>query len=90
MEQGGNIVFQSFGSYFIYDGTTTKGVRCHELHLNLFRVGDTVYSQLPPARARAPPAARPTPLISRQEMGNSDVLAGLPYNGVMLLLTRNS
>ena len=36
VEQGGNIIFQSFGSYFIYDGKGTKGVRCSELPLNLF------------------------------------------------------
>ena len=90
VEQGGNIVFQSFGSYFIYDGTTTKGVRCHELPLNLFRVGDTVYSQLINAGVCVFTGDRFTPLISRQELGNSDVLAGLPYPGGMLLLTRNS
>ena len=90
VEQGGNIVFQSFGSYFIYDGTTTKGVRCHELPLNLFRVGDTVYSQLINAGVCVFTGDRFTPLISRQELGNSDVLAGLPYPGGMLLLTSNS
>lgn len=90
VEQGGNIVFQSFGSYFIYDGTTMKGVRCHELPLNLFRVGDTVYSQLINAGVCVFTGDRFTPLISRQELGNSDVLAGLPYPGGMLLLTRNS
>ena len=90
VEQGGNIIFQSFGSYFIYDGKGTKGVRCPELLLNLFRIGDTLYSQLINGGVCTFAGDKFIPLISRQELGDSDVLAGLPYPGGMLLLTRNS
>ena len=40
------IVFKSFGSLFIYDGQTGRGIRTKSLPLNLFQVGDTFYSQL--------------------------------------------
>ena len=90
VEQGENIIFQSFGSYFIYDGKGTKGVRCPELPLNLFRIGDTLYSQLINGGVCTFAGDKFIPLISRQELGDSDVLAGLPYPGGMLLLTRNS
>ena len=41
----GEIVFQSFGSLFFYNGNSVEGIRVKSLPLNLFQVGNTFYSQ---------------------------------------------
>lgn len=84
------IVFQSFGSLFIYDGHTVRGIRTKALPLNLFQVGDTFYSQLINEELSVFVNDRFEPLIDRKLLGDSDVMAGLPYDNGALLLTRNS
>lgn len=37
----GEIVFQSFGSLFFYNGNSVEGIRMKNLPLNLFQVGNT-------------------------------------------------
>lgn len=84
------IVFQSFGSLFIYDGHSVRGIRTKELPLNLFQVGDIFYSQLINEGLSEFINDRFEPLIDRKQLGDSDVMAGLPYDDGALLLTRNS
>ena len=74
------IVFQSFGSLFFYDGHTVKGIRTKTLPLNLFQVGDTVYSQQINGGLFVLAKNGLENLIERKLLGNSDVVAGLPYN----------
>lgn len=84
------IVFQSFGSLFIYDGHTVRGIRTKSLPLNLFQVGDTFYSQLINEGLSIFINDRFEHLIDRKLLGDSDVMAGLSYDDGALLLTRNS
>lgn len=84
------IVFQSFGSLFIYDGHIVRGIRTKSLPLNLFQVGDTFYSQLINEGLSIFINDGFERLIDRKLLGDSDVMAGLPYDDGALLLTRNS
>lgn len=84
------IVFQSFGSLFIYDGHTVRGIRTKSLPLNLFQVGDTFYSQLINEGLSIFINDGFEHLIDRKLLGDSDVMAGLSYDDGALLLTRNS
>ena len=86
----GEIVFQSFGSLFFYDGHTVKGIRTKTLPLNLFQVGDTVYSQQINGGLFVLAKNGLENLIERKLLGNSDVVAGLPYNDGVLFLTQKS
>lgn len=84
------IVFQSFGSLFIYDGHTVRGIRTKLLPLNLFQVGDIFYSQLINEGLSIFINDGFEHLIDRKLLGDSDVMAGLSYDDGALLLTRNS
>ena len=84
------IVFQSFGSLFIYDGHTVRGIRTKSLPLNLFQVGNTFYSQLINEGLSIFINDGFEHLIDRKLLGDSDVMAGLSYDDGALLLTRNS
>ncbi len=86
----GEIVFQSFGSLFIYDGHSVRGIRTRSLLLNLFQVGDTYYSQLINEGLTVFKNDEFENLIDRKQLGDSDVMVGLSYDDGVLLLTRNS
>ncbi len=86
----GEIVFQSFGSLFIYDGHSVRGIRTRSLPLNLFQVGDTYYSQLINEGLTVFKNDEFENLIDRKQLGDSDVMVGLSYDDGVLLLTRNS
>lgn len=86
----GEIVFQSFGSLFIYDGHSVRGIRTKALPLNLFQVGDTFYSQLINEGLSIFKNDEFENLIDRKLLGDSDVMAGLSFDDGALLLTRNS
>ncbi len=84
------IVFHSFGSLFFYNGRSVEGVRLKTLPLNLFQVGNTFYSQLINKGLFVFTGREFKELINREVLGNSDVIAGVPYGEDVLLLTRNS
>ncbi len=86
----GEIVFQSFGSLFIYDGHSVRGIRTRSLPLNLFQVGDAYYSQLINEGLTVFKNDEFENLIDRKQLGDSDVMVGLSYDDGVLLLTRNS
>ncbi len=83
----GKIVFQSFNSLFFYDGQSVKGVRLNTLPLNLLQVGNAFYSQQINSGLSLFTDERLEELIPRHLLGNSDVVAGLPYGDAALLLT---
>lgn len=84
----GEIVFQSFGSLFFYNGNSVEGIRVKSLP-NLFQVGNTFYSQRINGGLCVFSDRKMEELIPRKVFGNSDVLAGLPYDDAVLMLTRN-
>ena len=59
------------------------------LPLNLFQVGNTFYSQRINGGLCVFSDRKMEELIPRKVFGNSDVLAGLPYDDAVLMLTRN-
>lgn len=85
----GKIVFQSFRSFFSYDGQSVESFRTDGLPLNLFQVGDTFYTQKINGGLCRFSDRKMDELIPREQLGNSDVLFGLPYGNATLLLTRN-
>lgn len=85
----GEIVFQSFGSLFFYNGNSVEGTRMKSLPLNLFQVGNTFYSQRINGGLCVFSGRKMEELIPRKAFENSDVLAGLPYDDAVLMLTRN-
>ena len=85
----GEIVFQSFGSLFFYNGNSVEGIRMKNLPPNLFQVGNTFYSQRINGGLCVFSDRKMEELIPRKVFGNSDVLAGLPYDDAVLMLTRN-
>ncbi len=85
----GEIVFQSFGSLFFYDGNSVEGIRMKNLPLNLFQVGNTSYSQRIDGGLYVFSGREMKELIPRKEFGDSDVLAGFPYDDAVLMFTRN-
>lgn len=85
----GEIVFQSFGSLFFYNGSSVEGTRLKKLPLNLFQVGNMFYSQQINGGLCIFTGRKFEELIPRQMLGNSDVVAGLPYGDAVLMFTRN-
>lgn len=85
----GEIIFQSFGSLFFYNGNSVEGIRMKNLPLNLFQVGNTFYSQIIDGGLYVFSGREMKELIPRKEFGDSDVLAGLPYDDAVLMFTRN-
>lgn len=85
----GEIVFQSFGSLFFYNGNSVEGIRMKNLPLNLFQVGNTFYSQRINGGLYVFAGREMKELIPRKAFGDSDVLVGLPYDDAVLMFTRN-
>ena len=85
----GEIVFQSFGSLFFYNGNSVEGIRMKNLPLNLFQVGNTFYSQRINGGLYVFAGREMKELIPRKAFGDSDVLAGSPYDDAVLMFTRN-
>lgn len=83
------IVFQSFGSLFFYDGHSVRGVRPKTLPLNLFQVGDAYYSQQINGNLAVLTRNGLKDVLRRNLLENSDVVAGVPYGTAVLLLTRS-
>lgn len=85
----GEIVFQSFGSLFFYNGNSVEGVRLKDLPLNLFQVGNACYSQRIDGGLCAFSDRKLKEVIPRTSFENSDVVTGLPYGNAILMLTGN-
>jgi len=89
VESKNKVIFQSFGSYFVYDGQRTIGYRTKGLPLNLFKVGETLYSQFIDGGLNIFTGNSFLQLFDRKQVGNDDVIAGLPHPNGILFITRN-
>lgn len=84
------IYFQSFSSYFIYDGEhVTIGVTDRN-PLYFFAVNNELYAQFIGAGVYKMENDRFIPVISRDLLNNDDVVAILPYDKDLLLVTAKS
>ncbi|MFR9496791.1 MAG: two-component regulator propeller domain-containing protein [Rikenellaceae bacterium] len=90
IELDGDIIFQSFGSLFTYDGETVAGDRVNTLPLNLMLLNGVCYSQIMNKGLNIYSNNQFTEIISRSQLNNSEVVAILPHPKGMLLLTENS
>lgn len=86
----GEIIFQSFVSLFFYDGHSVEAVRPEIFPLNFLQKGQDVYSQQINGELSAFVNRKQEILFARDLLGNSDVMAGVPYEDGTLLLTKNS
>lgn len=86
---GDKIVFQSFCSFFFYDGRRIWGEYRGELPLNLFQVHDTLYTWLIDKGLFAYADGLLKPLFSAQDF-KSPVMGGLPYREGVLFFTVNA
>lgn len=86
----GDVVFQSFGSLFFYNGKSVEGERIQALPLNILQVGNVFYSQQIDGGLSVFENRKREELFGRNLLGNSDVVAALPYEHGALFLTANS
>ena len=86
---GDKIVFQSFCSFFFYDGHRIWGEYRGELPLNLFQVHDTLYTWLIDKGLFAYSDGLLKPLFSSQDF-KSPVMGALPYREGVLFFTVNA
>lgn len=89
LENNGNVLFQSFGSIFVYNGQTTVGYRLKELPLNLFRIDGKVYAQQINGGLIQFTDKGFLPFLSREQLAGDEVTAIMPYSDGLLLFTRN-
>ena len=85
----GHILFQSFCSWFDYDGhTVTAHYDGSRLPLYFFRAGNEIWAQLVDDGLYRLVQNRFEPLVSRQQLGGDDVVAVLPSGrGRVILVT---
>lgn len=82
-----NIVFQSFSSFFIYNGEKTTGFKSRQtMPLNMFYVNGKVYSQEMNGDFYLFKDLKFTKIFSRNKIGNSSIISVLSYNQTALLL----
>lgn len=90
VELGGKVYFQTFSSYFSYDGKEVKGVKTQELPLNFLHCKDSVFVQMIGTDLSVFDGEHFHPFISREQLGRDEVVAVLPMNTGFLLVTRNT
>lgn len=84
---GGRIYFQSFSSFFVYDGENVRLGRSPYAPLYFFTIQDTLYAQFIGAGLYRAEGETFTPLIGREELQGDDVVGVLPYDDKLLLVT---
>lgn len=84
---GEQIYFQSFSSFFIYDGEDVRLGSSPQAPLYFFTVHDTLYAQFIGAGLYRAEGETFVPLIGREELQNDDVVGVLPYDDKLLLVT---
>lgn len=86
-EHEGDVVFQSFGSLFCYDGNEVVGLR-QQMPLNLFVYDGVCYSQQIDGGVSVFKHRQLTTQIERPQTGNADVASIQPYtDGELLFFT---
>lgn len=84
---GEKIYFQSFSSFFVYDGKDVRlGSSC-QAPLYFFTVHDTLYAQFIGAGLYRAEGETFVPLIGREQLQGDDVVGVLPYDDKLLLVT---
>lgn len=83
----GKIYFQSFSSFFIYDGRHVRVGNSPHDPLYFFSVGHDLYAQCMNAGLYRVQADEFIPLADRKELNNDDVVGVLPYGDKLLLVT---
>lgn len=84
---GGNIYFQSFSSFFIYDGRHVRVGTSPHAPLYFFSVGHELYAQFINAGLYQLEGEEFVPLTDRGALNNDDVVGVLPYDDKLLLVT---
>lgn len=86
-ESAGQIYFQSFSSFFVYDGESVKEGRLEKFPLYFFSLNGELYAQFQHGgfcRARGDGFEE---LVSRESLNGGDVVAVLPMDNELLLVT---
>lgn len=83
----GKIYFQSFSSFFIYDGRHVRVGSSPHAPLYFFSVGGDLYAQGINAGLYRLQGDEFIPLADRKELNNDDVVGVLPYDDKLLLVT---
>lgn len=86
ISHNGNIIFQSFNSILVFDGTSVKGKRAKQLPLNIFQVENSCYSQLINSGLAIIQNNNFQEIISRNILGESDVKNAFSIGKEELLL----
>lgn len=84
---GGKIYFQSFSSFFIYDGQHVRVGTSPHAPLYFFSVGDDLYAQFINAGLYQLLGDEFVRLADREAFHNDDVVGVLPYDDKLLLVT---
>lgn len=86
----GKIYFQSFSSFFIYDGKNVQVGRSPHSPLYFFTVHGKLYAQFIGEGLYRAEGEKFSCLASREELNNDDVVGILPYDDKLLLVTASS
>lgn len=86
----GKIYFQSFSSFFIYDGENVRVGTSPAPPLYFFTVNDTLYAQFIAGGLYRAEGEEFIRLARREELNNDDVVGILPYDDKLLLATASS
>lgn len=89
-EHQGNIYFQSFTSFFIYDGKEVKKGHSERRPLYFFTLNNQLYAQFIEGGFCLAEKNGFKELIPREQLNNDDVVSVLPYDRKLLLLTATS
>lgn len=86
----GKIYFQSFSSYFVYDGTSVETDSLNLRPLYFFSVNDQLYAQSINDGLYVMNEDGFKLLLSGEQLNNDHVIAVLPYDNHLLLVTAKS
>lgn len=84
---GKKIYFQSFSSYFEYDGKAIKSYKPHPAPLFFFAFNDTLYAQQINNDFGLLRENKFQPIIEKATIQNDEIIALLPYTDRIMLLT---
>ncbi len=85
-----NIYFQSFSSYFIYDGEKIRAEKPYPAPLYFFNYNNALFAQFIGDNFCHFNSDNFDPILSKSELENNVVIAMLPYNENILLPTANN
>lgn len=86
-EYRGNIYFQSFSSYFVYDGNGVKKGEPGSHPLYFFALYNHLYAQFIGRDLCRMEAGRFVTVLSREKLNHDNVVSMLPYDDKILLVT---